>query len=42
VQRITARFRWNVAKVALARAIGVLDPTLMAAQEAALTAPTRP
>jgi TolC family type I secretion outer membrane protein len=42
VQRITARFRWNVAKVALARAIGVLDPTLVAAQEAALTAPARP
>jgi TolC family type I secretion outer membrane protein len=41
VQRIQARFRWNVAKVTLARAIGVLDPTLVAAQDAALPAPAR-
>jgi TolC family type I secretion outer membrane protein len=37
VQRIQARFRWNVAKVALARAIGVLDPELVST--AVATAP---
>jgi outer membrane protein TolC len=30
VQRIEARLRWNVAKAALARAVGVLDPALVA------------
>jgi TolC family type I secretion outer membrane protein len=30
LQRIQARYRWNVAKVTLARAIGVLDPALLA------------
>jgi TolC family type I secretion outer membrane protein len=29
VQRIEARLRWNVAKAALARAVGVLDPALV-------------
>jgi TolC family type I secretion outer membrane protein len=42
VQRIQARFLWNVAKASLARAIGVLDPTLIAQQEAALQAPKQP
>jgi outer membrane protein TolC len=41
VQRIRVRFLWNVAKATLARAIGVLDPTLLAQQEAALSAPAR-
>jgi hypothetical protein len=31
-----------VAKASLARAIGVLDPTLIAQQEAALQAPKQP
>jgi outer membrane protein len=30
LQRIQARYRWNLAKVTLARAIGVLDPALLA------------
>ena len=30
VQRIEARLRWNVAKASLARAVGVLDPNLVA------------
>ncbi len=30
LQRIQARYRWNLAKVTLARAIGVLDPALIA------------
>jgi len=30
LQRIQARFRWNVAKVSLARAVGTLDMTLFA------------
>jgi len=41
VQRIQARYLWNVAKASLARAIGVLDPTLVARQEALLGAPPR-
>jgi TolC family type I secretion outer membrane protein len=41
VQRIEARLRWNVAKAALARAIGVLDPDLVTTLTgaAATTAP---
>jgi hypothetical protein len=39
VQRIQARFRWNVAKVTLARAIGVLDPDLVSATAAAAPPP---
>jgi TolC family type I secretion outer membrane protein len=42
VQRIQARYLWNVSKAALARAIGVLDPSLVARQEAMLTAPAKP
>jgi outer membrane protein TolC len=38
VQRIEARLRWNVAKAALARAVGVLDPALVAQ----LSQPTAP
>jgi TolC family type I secretion outer membrane protein len=30
LQRIQARFRWNLSKVTLARAIGVLEPALLA------------
>ncbi len=30
LQRIRARYQWNLAKVTLARAIGVLDPALIA------------
>jgi outer membrane protein TolC len=30
LQKIQARYRWNVAKVTLARAIGVLEPNLVA------------
>jgi outer membrane protein TolC len=41
VQRIQARYLWNVAKATLARAIGVLDPSLVARQEAMLTAPAK-
>jgi TolC family type I secretion outer membrane protein len=41
VQRIQARYLWNVAKATLARAIGVLDPTLVARQEALLSAPAK-
>jgi TolC family type I secretion outer membrane protein len=42
VQRIQARYLWNVSKASLARAIGVLDPTLVVRQEALLSAPAKP
>ena len=41
LQRIQARYRWNLAKVTLARAIGVLDPALLAEHTPAQYGPAR-
>ena len=41
LQRIQARYRWNLAKVTLARAIGVLDPALLAERTPASDGSTR-
>jgi len=39
LQKIQARYRWNLAKVTLARAIGVLEPNLLAERIPSQTSP---
>jgi outer membrane protein TolC len=40
LQKIQARYRWNVAKVTLARAIGVLEPNLVAEHTPSQSSPS--
>jgi outer membrane protein TolC len=42
LQKIQARYRWNLAKVTLARAIGVLEPNLLAERIPSQTNPNKP